>query len=886
MKVLRRLVAQLTGLITRHRDEHRLREEIEQHLEQQTAANIRAGMSCEEARRHAVLKFGAVEAVKEAYREQQTLPVLEFVLQDVRYAIRGLLRAPGFMLVAVLTLAIGIGANTSIFSVINAVILRPLPYRDSSRLVLIVMDPLSLAPSWLTAVWRERVRTLSDFAGFNGPRPATLVRSGAPQQIDSADVTWNFLSLLGVTPIHGRDFVAKDADPGTTAVGIISHELWQGAFGADPAVLGETVTVTGTALTIIGITPAEFRFPTAGALPTWGLINDTQPDVLRVAGPNIGVNVIGRLAPDRLSASASNELLGILKQAAGTRFRAEAVDRFELQVVPLQEMLIGNVQRRLWLVMGSAGFVLLIACANVANLLLARATARRRELALRMAIGARRGQIARLLLAESLVLATLGWAGGLLIALVTGRIALTLLAHRLPHINAISLDTVVLFFNITIAAATGIICGLVSLSGVTGVNVAASVERGTPTVTGQSWIRRLLLSAESGVTFVLVVGAALFAQTLWNLTNHDRGFDADRLLTMRVAAGLPTNPNRNDRRAGSKYFVTFFEDLQNRLHRIPGVISAAAVSLGPLEGAGAGFGNIAVNGRSNAAESFTPVAFVTPGYLQTLRIPLVSGRDFDVRDRAGTKLVAVVNEAFQRRFAPEADILGSRITSGSGSEAFTIVGVAKDTPDRSLRETPAPLLMVPLAQMPDVHISWGAFTFVLRTNDRDPLRLAPEVRRTIWATNPNIVITEMISMDSRVAAGLRTERDTALLFGMFAVMALLMAAIGVYGVAAYMTAQRTREIGVRIALGAGVADVRRLVISQTLWPTLSGIAAGAICAAMLTQFVVSMLYGVAPVNLAAFAVATVVLVSVAMFATWMPARRAARVDPLVALRYE
>ena len=286
---------------------------------------------------------------------------------------------------------------------------------------------------------------------------------------------------------------------------------------------------------------------------------------------------------------------------------------------------------------------------------------------------------------------------------------------------------------------------------------------------------------------------------------------------MRVAPGLPQDLDRSDRRAGSRFFALFFGDLQQRLERLAGVSSAAAVSLGPLEGVASGFGNIAVNGRKTSSEeSFTPVAFVTPGYFRTMRIPLVGGRDFTQDDRLGAGLVAIVNEAFQRRFAPGGDILGARVTSGSGPEAFTIVGVAEDVPDRSLRQAPEPLLIAPFAQMPGVHLSWSALTFVLRTTEGDPLRLAPDVRRTIWAINPNIVINEIATMDARVAVAMRAERDSALLFGLFAVAALVMAAIGVYGVASYTIVQRTKEIGIRVALGAARRDVKRLVVIETL----------------------------------------------------------------------
>jgi len=818
-------------------------------------------------------------------RPLRTLAFLEQLAQDTRYALRGLRRSPGFGMVAILTLALGIGVNTAIFSVINAVLLRPLPYRDPATLVSIDTSPLRLAPSWLTTAWRDRARTLSGFAGIDGPRAATLVHEGVSQQVDAADVTWNLLSLLGVAPVIGRDFASTDANPGAPAVGILSHELWRRAFGSDAAIIGRTLTVTGSSVTIVGVAPAGFLFPT-GALPATRIPTDTQPDVLRVATATASVNVIGRLATGSTPAAASSELLAILKQEAGTRFRADAVERWALQAAPLQDTLVGSVRLRLWLVMGAVGFVMLVACVNVASLLLARASTRQRELALRMVLGAGRARVARLVLTESFLLATLGAAVGLLFAVTTGGVARALLADHIPHVDALAIDARVLAFNIALAVSTGMLCGLVTLPGVRRVSIAAIGDSGAPAVAGRSRMRRVLLSAEAAVTFVLVVGAALFVQTLWNLSTQDRGFDADRLLTARVSPGLPAELDRSNRRAGPTFFALFFSDLRNRLERIPGVASVAAVSLGPLDGISAGFGNVAVDGRAASMESLIPVAFVTPGYFRTMRIPVIAGRDFTDGDRLGADLVAVVNEAFQRRFAPSGRILGARVTSGSGPEAFTVVGVTEDVPDRSLRQAPEPLLVAPLAQMPGVHISWGTLTFVLRTAEGDPLRLAPEVRQTIWAINPNIVINEMVTMNERVAGALRAERDSALLFGLFALAALVMAAIGVYGVAAYTIVQRTKEIGIRVALGAARRDVWRLVVSQTLWPTLIGILVGVAAATMLMRLIASMVYGVTPLDATTFVVGAVVLVSVSLAATWMPARRAIRIDPLVALRYE
>jgi putative ABC transport system permease protein len=820
------------------------------------------------------------------------LPIDE-LRQDLRYALRALWRSPGFAVVAILTLTLGIGANTAIFSVVNAVVLRPIPYRDPASLVLIdIRSTLSApsAPSWLTSAWRERARTFSDFAGFNGPSSATLVVSGEPEQVQSAFITWNFLSLLGVVPTAGRDFAEADASPGAPSVALLSHALWITRFGGDSSIVGRTVRISGSAVTVVGVTPPTFRFPATDAVGPTSLSLDTQPDVMRVAGPATRLTVIGRLAPGIPVSAAARELLAIYKQAAASllddgkrEYSQSEIDRLQLEAGPLQERLAGNVRKRLWLAMGAVGFVLLVACANVANLLLARASTRHRELAVRTALGAGRGRLVQLLLTESVLLALIGSALGLVLAVSTSGVARMVLAERLPHIDTIAIDWWVLGFTVAVAAVTGMLCGLSSIPAATRVSLAGVFSGSAPSVTGRSAMRLVLLSAEVAVTFVLVVGAALLVQTLWNLSTKDRGFEADRLLTVRVSPGAPRDLDRSDRRAPSRYFAAFFSDLRARLERIPGVVSAGAVSRAPLAGTASRLANIAVEGRGHPAdESSAPIAFVTPGYFRTMRIPMIAGRDFDERDRLGAERVLIVNEAFQRRFAPDGSIVGARVTSLS--ESFTVIGLTEDVPDRSLREAPEPLVMAPLAQMPAGNITWVALTFVLRTAGGDPLRLAPPVRKEIWAINPDIVISEVATMDERVARTIRAERDSALLFGLFAVAALVMAAIGVYGVAAFAIVQRTREIGIRIALGAAPRDVSRLVVSQTLVPTMIGIALGIAGAAIATKLVVSMVYGVTPLDPATFAAAVFVLISVALAATWLPSRRATCTDPLIALR--
>jgi putative ABC transport system permease protein len=601
------------------------------------------------------------------------------------------------------------------------------------------------------------------------------------------------------------------------------------------------------------------------------------------------VTVIGRLAPETSVSIAARELLGIYRQAAGSllddgkpEFTASDLDRLRLQAGLLQERLAGNVRERLWLAMGAVGFVLLIACANVANLLLVRGSVRQRELALRAALGASKGRLVRFLLTESMLLAVGASMLGIGVAISTSGVARVVLAERLSYIDTIAVDWWVLAFTMAIAVLTGTLCGLASIPGATRISLIAVFNAGTAAVTRRRTMHHVLLTTEIAVTFVLVVGAALLVQTLWNLSTKDRGFQADRLLTVRVSPGTPRDLDRTDRRADSRYFASFFTGLRDRLERIPGVVSAGAVSRTPLAGTASRLTNINVEGTQQAGESSTPIAFATPGYFATMRIPIVMGRDFDDRDRLGAERVVIVNEAFRRRFAANRNIVGARMTAIA--EGFTIIGVTADVPDRSLREPPEPLVMAPLAQMPAGNITWTALTFVLRTDGGEPLHLAPSVRREIWANNPNIVISEVAAMDTRVARTIRTERDSALLFGLFAIAAIVMAAIGVYGVVAYAVGQGTKEIAIRIALGAARRDVIWLMLRQTFVSTVIGTAVGVGSAATGTRVLASMVYGVTPLDPATFAVAVFVLMSLALAAAWVPARRATATNPLVALK--
>ena len=883
--MLARLIAYILGIARRRTIEGEVEDELRFHLQQEIEAHIARGVPAAEARRMALRDLGGLTQTREAVRDVRAI-WLDDATQDLRYAFRTLRRTPGFASVAILTLTLGIGGNTAIFSVVNAVLLRSLPYRDPGSLVLLEPSPMMLSPDWVLPVWRDRAKAVSDVAGFNGPRAGTLIVGNNPEPVDVADVTWNFFSFLGVPTAIGREFTETDA--AATNVAILNHEFWSRRFGGDRGILGATIHLAGTSLTVVGVTSPAFRFPQTGALPGSAVRTKTQPDVFRVVKHGIPVNVIGRLAPGATTASASNELLAIYKQAAADRFSQRFLDRARLDVAPLQERLVGDVRQRLLLVMGAVAFVLLIACANVANLLLARASARQRELSVRAALGAGMGRLARLLISESLLLALMGSVGALAVSYWLRGAARTFLGS-VPQVETIDIDWWVLGFTMAVATITGILCGLASLPGITNVDNAVVLRAGhMPGQPGRSSVRRTLLSAEVAITFVLVVGAALLVQTLWNLNHREAGFDAQRLLTVRVSPGLPQGLDRSTPSAGQAYFARFFSDLVDRISRVPQVVSVAAVSNVPLGGVSMGLSGLSVDGRPSAQgtddATATFVASITPAYFRTMKTRVVAGREFDPTDRMGSPLVAVVNEAFRRRFAPGRDLVGARVAYDT--QVHTVVGVVEDVPDRSLRNEAQPLLFIPLAQMAAGPFGWGQLTVVIRTQNEDPHALAPVVRREIWAIDRTIVVDELSSMDERVAASVQTERHSAWLFGLLALAALSIAAIGVYGVAAYSIAQRTKELGIRVALGARRRDLTTLVISQTLGSVLGGIAAGLAGAFLATRAIGSRLYGVSPLDPATLVGAAIVLTSIAVMATYIPARRAATVDPLAALRSE
>jgi predicted permease len=861
------------------------REEIEGHVVLETDRLIAEGLNAEEAAIVARRRFGNVTGVRERFYESRRMMWLEDLRQDARFALRSLRRSPGFTVVALLTLAIGLGANTAIFSVVNAVLLRPLGYTDPDQLVLIEHPPLGGSPPWLRNAWRARSRTLADFAGIEPSAPGTLVTGNQPIPISVAHATVNLFGLLGTVPALGRTFAANDIHSAAPAVAVLSHRFWIRQFGANPEVIGSTITltdvaVTGEARVIVGVLPSDFRFPVADPPDYIPLFGGTQPDVILLSRDDGFPQVLGRLAAGRTAGAASTELSNIFRQEALAYYSGQLVERTRVVATMLHDRLVGETRPRLLLLMAAVGCVVLVVCANVANLLLARITGRQPEFAIRAALGARTGRLIRMILTESLLLTAFGAAAALLLTYWSNGVLRSLLANRVSYVDTVPIDWRVLAFNLVLAAATGVLSGLASVMAIRSRWSTWATPGAGRSVTGRPWLRRGLLGAEVAVVFVLVVTAALLSRTLWNLHHSKRGFDGNGVLTAGVMPGMSgTIPELQN------LTRVFFDTVVERLSRVPGVESVAAASTVPFSGPTMGMSGVSVvdhPAHSGRAASVS-VATVTPGYLATMRIRLLAGRDFSRADLPDRDRVAIVNQACVRALA-------SQVTPGTqiefGRSRLTVIGIAEDTPDTSLREPAHAFVYVPIAQTVGNPFVFGRLTILVRAGNGNQAALVPAVRDAVWTLGHDIVIDEVSTMDERLAAAVRTEHDSAVLFGLLAAIALVVAVAGVYGVVAYSVSQRTREIGIRTALGASHRQVVAGIVRESAWPVVIGIGMGVAGAVVATRAVASVLFEIRPTDPQTYLATALALSLTALTAAWVPARRAARVDPVTALRAE
>jgi putative ABC transport system permease protein len=816
------------------------------------------------------------------------------MFQDLRYGARMLLKNPGFTMIAVLTLALGIGANTAIFSVVNAVLLKSLPFHDPDRIVMLWTDNPALdlgihelPPSPIDLIeWRRDAKSFEQIAAFR-PLAADLSEQGDPERVGGVQVTANFFSLLGAQPLIGRVFTMDEEQPGRDKVAIISHDLWRRRFGGEADIIGQFVTINNERRAIIGVMPPRFGFPRGAEMPAaYGLTPQTdawlpyaESAVYWRREDTRDHLEIGRIKRGVSLAAAQAEMNDIARRQEKTLLGNHP--GWTVHLRPLANQISGQARPILFVLFGAVGFVLLIACVNVANLLLCRAAARRKEMAVRAALGAGWGRIIRQLLTESVLLSVAGGAVGLLLGAGCVRVILALSPPNIARLDETTLDGRALLFTVFISLATGVLFGLAPAWRASRINLSGALNAGgrSGAKDGHNRTHRLLVVAEVALAVALLAGAGLMTQSLLRLQAVDPGFKPRQVAAFDVAL-------RGGKYQSGDRIKQFYRETRERLRNLPGIQAAAAISSLPLGGPEraqmlyAEGQPLPDRDRSPNAE----VRVITPGYFETMGVTLLRGRDFTDHDIANQSQVCIINETIARDFFPGVDPIGKRLKLGSTDKRtpwFTVVGVVGDVRGYALEMKPRPQTYRPVEQDYD-----NEMTFVVRAESTPAALLERTLRAEMKSIDPALPPANFRTMESLVATALARPRFSALLLGLFAVTALLLTVVGLYGVVAYTVSQRTHEIGVRIALGASRRDVLALVIRQGMAPAVIGLAAGALCALALTRSMATQLYGVKPADLPTFICVSLILLLAAFAACWLPARRAARVDPMIALRQE
>jgi putative ABC transport system permease protein len=805
---------------------------------------------------------------------------MEELLRNIRHGARMLAASPGFTTIAILALALGIGANTAIFTVVNAVLLRPLPFKESDRLVQIWGSNPSKGIPFHNVFhsdaceWRKQSQSF-EMMSAGEPGSMNLVLGDEPERLQTWRVNTSFFPMLGVKLHRGRNFSAEEDRPGAPPVAVMAYPLWQRRFGSDPGTVGRTILLNGTPYTVIGILPADFRF--AGR--TIDLFTPLAATEARGGPSDVTVTVFARLKPGVSIEQAQTEMTMIGRRLQQLRQSLGVFPR----VWGLRDFVVRDIKQSLLVLLGAVGLVLLIACANVANLLLARSSMRRRELALRTALGASRARIVRQLLTESAMLGLAGGAAGILLAYAGVRSLLTIVPDRYPLLSDASIDSRVLMFTLLVSLTTGIIFGLAPALASSRSQVLNDAlkegGRGSGESISRARLRSTLVVSEVALALVLLIGAGLMIRSLVNLTKVNPGFNPKGVLTASIS--LPSS--RYERPAQR---IEFYRKLFSDLRSLPGVQAAGASTALPLTQFNQGTGLI-VEGRPIPPPADIPIVWfriVNADYFRAMEIPLIRGRLFNEQDQTGPP-VALVNETLARRHFPGEDVIGKRFTNGvprpdTPTTWITIVGLVGDLHHTGLDEPPDAEIFWPYQQFAP-----GGLSLVVRTHS-DPERFASALRKTVGGIDKDQPVSQIRSMDDILARSIAPERLSVTLLGIFAALALTLAAVGIYGVISFSVTHRTREIGVRMTLGARARDVVMMVVGQALVLAFAGVGIGLAAAFVSTRLLGSLLFGVSATDPAILAGVSVLLVAVAALASYLPARRAARIDPLEALRYE
>lgn len=886
-RLLFKLKRRLRALFRRTQVERELDDELRFHLEKEIEQNVARGMSPDEARWTALRSFGGVERVKEESRDVRGVRFVEEFFQDVRYSLRVLLRKPGFTLTVIITLALGIGANTAIFSVVNAVLLRELPLKNPEEVMWV----------WSTRTDREKAPfTIPDFLDYRDQNQSldqiaafcnvglNLTGNEKTERLQAMRVSANLFEFLGVEAGVGRLFIAEDDEPARKQVAVLSHESWQKRFGGDPQVVGKELNLNGESYTVVGVLPSRFTLPDREAelaIPLRPLVDPLR----EVRSSTNFLRAAARLKPGVTRQQAETDLTAVVARQR-QQFGDSYIKKTGVRLVPIYDEMVGSVRTALWVLLGAVGMVLLIACSNLASLSLARAAARYREMSIRKALGATSVRLVRQLLAESLLLTFLGGAAGFLLAVWGVRFLLALSPTRLPRDTEIGVDLRVLAF----AAGASILAALIS--GVLPAFQAARTEirtgllgdatRGAGDAASRNRSRSILVIAEVSLSFVLLIGAGLLIRSFISTQAVNPGFDPSNVITARLS--LP-KANYKDRAAVS----LFYDKLSDRLQSLPGVDSVGAVSLLPM---GPGMHVIPFypkGQRSSKGDSFiAQYRVVTPNYFLALKIPLQQGRAFDAHDKADRVSVAIVNETLAGRFFPKGDAIGAQILvddNNTGPRSLEIVGVVGDVKHVSLEDKPTIDIYLPVAQVHEDNVGSlinSQYWIVRSRTDAGSLEAA--IRRELRSVDADVASASITTMESYLSDSVAPRRFNLRLLTIFSVAALLLAATGIYGLISYSVAQRTPEIGIRLALGATRKNIFRIILGQGLRLVLVGLALGLVGAFALTRMIRSLMFGVTPSDPLTFVSVSSLLILITLAAAGLPALRATKLDPLRALR--
>jgi putative ABC transport system permease protein len=881
MTLWSRLRSWLEATLRRSRMESEMDVELRFHVEAHAENLVRGGIARDEAMRRARLEFGGAEQIKEECREARGVTLVESLVQDLRYGVRMFVKNPGFTVAAVIALALGIGANTALFGVVNGVLLRPLPYRDPSRLVVVSLFNQKIQETFPLCDadfldWRAQNQVFTAVAAFSGNR-FNITGSGVPEQILGDTVTAEFFSTLGVKPVLGRTFLPNEDRPGSPRLVVLSYSIWQRRYSSNPGVIGQTIVLNGSNSAVIGIMPP--RFLPSPEIQLWTNLV-MEPPTFR--GPYY-LTGQARLKPGVTIEQARAEL-GIIAHRIEQQ-NPLTNSNMNFLVRPLEEAIVGDVRPALLVLLGAVAFVLLIASANVANLLLARAAVREKEVAIRAALGASRARLTRQLLTESVLLAAIGGLLGLLLARWGVRLLLELRPGNLPRLEEIAIDGRVLGFTCLISLASGILFGLVPAvqSGRSDLNkVLKEGGRSAADGQGRSRMRSVLVVAEIALSVVLLAGAGLMLKSFLRLQAVSPGINPDNALTMQIT--LPQRQYHDD-----SQLLSFYQHLLEKVQTLPGVDSAGVgMSLPPnlLEVTD----YFTIEGQEAVSERMLGLAdlvFVSPDYFRALGVPLVKGRYFTAADRVDSAKIAIVNQTLAHHYWPNENPIGKRLKTGGAerpkSPWMEVVGVVGDIKYSGLDAAPELELYEPYQQA-----AWPSMYLVVRTSSelRNPATLASAVQNAVWSLDKDLPVAHIRTMRQLLSESVEQPRFRTVLLEVFALIALSLATVGIYGVLAYSVSQRRHEIGVRMAMGAKRSDVLWMVVGQGMFLTLIGVAIGVAGAFVLTRFLSTLLYGVRPTDPVTFVVVPLLLACVALFACYVPARRAIRVDPMAALRYE